>query len=126
VAQLENSYFLRESYASTDNPTDGDPQDPLYSILSEMLMTEFQAESYEFAQMVDREFRRKLDTPARGIDQAGFFVLNRVFTPSVLIESAFISNREEEKKLKNKGYQKKIAEGLYGAIKRFKAKYESN
>jgi len=126
VAQLENSYFLRESYASTDNPTDGDPQDPLYSILSEMLMTEFQAESYEFAQMVDREFRRKLDTPARGIDQAGFFVLNRVFTPSVLIESAFISNREEEKKLKNKGYQENMAEGLYGAIKRFKAKYESN
>jgi N-acetylmuramoyl-L-alanine amidase len=127
VEQLENSYFMRESYSGGDAPgSDSDYQDPVASILSEMLMTEFQAESYDLAQMIDREFRRRLDIPARGIDQAGFFVLNKVFTPSVLIESAFISNKTEEKKLKDKKYQEKVAKGLYEAIKRFKAKYESN
>jgi len=125
VAQLENSFFLRESYNATDTQS-GDEQNPLSSILSDMLMTEFQTESHEFARMVDRELRRRLDIEARGIDQAGFFVLNKVFTPSVLIESAFISNPREEKKLKDKGYQEKIASGLYDAIKRFKAKYESD
>ncbi|MEW5797109.1 MAG: N-acetylmuramoyl-L-alanine amidase [Candidatus Zixiibacteriota bacterium] len=126
VAQLENSYFMRESYNAAEDRQDSNSRDPLASILSEMLMTEFQAESHELAQMVDREFRRRLDTPARGIDQAGFFVLNKVFTPSVLIESAFISNPQEEKLLKDKAYQEKVAAGLYEAIKRFKAKYESD
>jgi N-acetylmuramoyl-L-alanine amidase len=125
AAQLENSYFMRESYNASDTQS-GDVLNPLNSILSDMLITEFQAESHEFARMTDREFRRRLDTEARGIDQAGFFVLNKVFTPSVLIESAFISNPREEKLLKDKSYQEKIATGLYEAIKRFKAKYESD
>jgi len=126
VEQLENSYFLRESNPAAADPDDNDYQDPVASILSDMLMTEFQVESHDFAQMIDREFRKRLDIPARGIDQAGFFMLNKVFTPSVLIESAFISNKTEEKKLKSKKYQEKVARGLYEAIKRFKAKYESN
>jgi len=125
VAQLENSFFLRESYSATDTQS-GEVQNPLSSILSDMLMTEFQEESHEFARMADRELRRRLDTEARGIDQAGFFVLNKVFTPSVLIESAFISNPREEKLLKDRGYQEDVAAGLYEAIKRFKAKYESD
>lgn len=127
VEQLENGFFLRESNPGGGDLTDGgEYQDPVISILSDMLMTEFQTESYDFAQMIDREFRKRLDIPARGIDQAGFFVLNKVFTPSVLIESAFISNKSEEKKLKSKKYQEKVARGLYESIKRFKAKFESN
>ena len=62
----------------------------------------------------------------RGVDQAGFFVLNRVYAPSVLLETGFISNVQEEKLLKNKKYRKKVARSVYDAIKRFKAKYESN
>jgi len=87
-------------------------------------MTEFQTESHDFAMMVDREFRRSLKIPARGVDQAGFFVLNMVFTPSVLVESGFISNKNEEKLLKSSKYRKAVAKAIYKAIKRFKAKYE--
>jgi N-acetylmuramoyl-L-alanine amidase len=43
-----------------------------------------------------------------------------------LIEAAFISNEAEEKLLKDEKYQKAVAKGIYSAIKRFKAKYESN
>ncbi|MDD3732546.1 MAG: N-acetylmuramoyl-L-alanine amidase [candidate division Zixibacteria bacterium] len=128
VAQLENSFFLRELSAGSNNPEDNEEDtynDPVVSILNEMIMTEFQAESHDFAMMVDREFRRSLKIPARGVDQAGFFVLNKVFTPSVLVEAAFISNKNEEKILNNKDYHKQVAEGIYQAIKRFKAKYEN-
>jgi N-acetylmuramoyl-L-alanine amidase len=124
VQQLENSFFLRESNRDP-NPRD-EEGDPILSILNEMIMTEFQAESNDFALMVDREFRRRLKTPARGVDQAGFFVLNKVFTPSVLIESAFISNLNEEDLLKTKDYQEDVAKGIYEAIKRFKNKYEDD
>ncbi|RKX23629.1 MAG: hypothetical protein DRP45_10070, partial [Candidatus Zixiibacteriota bacterium] len=129
VAQLENSFFLREAN-KTESSAEEDSEsnsfeDPVLSILNEMILTEFQAESHDFAMMVDRQFRRRLKTPARGVDQAGFFVLNKVFTPSILVEAAFISNRNEEKLLKSKQYQEKVAQGLYDAIKRFKDKYES-
>ncbi|RME23161.1 MAG: N-acetylmuramoyl-L-alanine amidase, partial [Candidatus Zixiibacteriota bacterium] len=127
VAQLENSYFLRESANAFEAHMGSheEDRDPVLNILNEMIMTEFQSESHDFAMMVDKELRRNLKIPARGVDQAGFYVLNKVFTPSVLIETAFISNRTEEKLLKSKKYQHKVAEAIYRAIKRFKAKYES-
>lgn len=127
VEQLENSYFIREGADafSAHIGSDGGQDDPILNIINEMIMTEFQTESYDFAQMIDREFRKSLKIPARGIDQAGFFVLNKVFTPSVLIESAFISNRQEERLLKDRKYQKRMAKSIYRAIKRFKAKYEN-
>ncbi|MDH4157820.1 MAG: N-acetylmuramoyl-L-alanine amidase [candidate division Zixibacteria bacterium] len=127
VAQLENSVFFRENdafRAHQEGQEYGGANDPILSIINEMIMTEFQAESHDFAMMVDREFRRQLDIPARGVDQAGFFVLNMVFTPSVLIESGFVSNKQEEKLLKSNKYHKKVAEAIYQALKRFKAKYE--
>lgn len=126
VAQLENSVYLREQSAFNAHRSEYDPEfeDPVLSIINEMIMTEFQTESHDFAVMCDRELRRNLKIPARGVDQAGFFVLNMVFTPSVLIETGFISNSKEEKLLKSKKYQKKVASAIYNALKRFKAKYE--
>jgi N-acetylmuramoyl-L-alanine amidase len=126
VAQFENSSFLREKtgFASESEEDTNYLDNPVLTILNEMIMTEFQAESHDFAMMLDREFHRSLEIPARGVDQAGFFVLNMVFTPSILVETGFISNREEEKQLKNRKFQKAVAEAIYEAIKRFKAKYE--
>ncbi|MEW5994294.1 MAG: N-acetylmuramoyl-L-alanine amidase [Candidatus Zixiibacteriota bacterium] len=127
VAQFENSFFLRERSAFEAHQTGQDedePFDPVLSIVNEMIMTEFQEESHDFAMMCDREFRRSLKIPARGVDQAGFFVLNMVFTPSVLIETGFISNKDEEKILDSGQYQQRAAKAIYEAIKRFKAKYE--
>jgi N-acetylmuramoyl-L-alanine amidase len=128
VAQFENSVFMQElsqqSSASPADPT-GD-EDPILTILNEMIMTEFQEESHDFAMMIAREFTRHLDIPARGVDQAAFFVLNGVFTPSVLIESGFISNRNEEKVLNTSNHQKSLARAIYNAIKQFKAKYEKS
>ena len=128
VAQFENSSFLRDQ-----NPADEaeqipeiDYNDPIMGILNEMIMTEFQVESHDFAMMIDREFRKNLKTIPRGVDQAGFFVLNKVYAPSVLLETGFITNKGEEKLLKTKKYQKSVAKSVYKAIKRFKAKYESN
>ncbi|HOZ08104.1 MAG TPA: N-acetylmuramoyl-L-alanine amidase, partial [candidate division Zixibacteria bacterium] len=129
VAQFENSAFLRDQAPPPDSEEAGGSEealfgDPVLSILNEMIMTEFQSESHDFAMMCDREFRRALKTTARGVDQAGFFVLNRVYAPSVLIETGFISNRNEERLLRTPEYQEAVAKALYDAVKRFKAKYE--
>jgi len=128
VAQFENSAFLREQAqvrAAPDEVYTDNYRDPVLNILNEMIMTEFQEESHDFAFMLDRELRTISDVPARGVDQAGFYVLNSVYTPSVLIETGFITNPLEEKVLTSRSFRKQMVESIYDSIKRFKAKYES-
>lgn len=132
VAQFENSFFLKEKSALDahrgESETESSDQygldNPILSILNEMIMTEFQTESHDLAMMLGREFRKSLKVPSRGVDQAGFFVLNKVYTPSVLIEVGFISNKKEEKTIKSSKYHRRVAQAIYKAIKKFKAKYE--
>ena len=53
------------------------------------------------------------------VEQAGFAVLKAPDIPSILVETAFISNPEEERKLRNDAYQKKMAEAVFTGIKRY-------
>jgi len=56
------------------------------------------------------------------VEQAGFAVLKAPDIPSILVETAFISNPQEERKLRNRAYQEKFAEAIFGGIKRYLAK----
>lgn len=53
------------------------------------------------------------------VEQAGFAVLRAPDIPSVLVETAFISNPEEEKKLRSPAYQRQITEALLRGIKQY-------
>ena len=53
------------------------------------------------------------------VEQAGFAVLKAPDIPSILVETAFISNPEEEKRLKSDAYQAKMAEAIFQGIKRY-------
>ena len=55
------------------------------------------------------------------VEQAGFAVLKAPDVPSILVETAFISNPEEEKRLKDSAYQEKLASAILGGIKRYLA-----
>lgn len=55
------------------------------------------------------------------VEQAGFAVLKAPDIPSILVETAFISNPEEEKRLKDSAYQEKIAAAILGGLKRYLA-----
>ncbi|QSI79150.1 N-acetylmuramoyl-L-alanine amidase [Niveibacterium microcysteis] len=56
------------------------------------------------------------------VEQAGFAVLKAPDIPSILVETAFISNPEEELRLKDEAYQDKMAEAILRGIKRYFAK----
>jgi N-acetylmuramoyl-L-alanine amidase len=56
------------------------------------------------------------------VEQAGFAVLKAPDIPSILVETAFISNPEEERKLRSDAYQNRMAEALVQGIKRYFAK----
>ncbi len=53
------------------------------------------------------------------VEQAGFAVLKAPDVPSILVETAFISNPDEEKRLKDSAYQDKMATAILGGIKRY-------
>ena len=53
------------------------------------------------------------------VEQAGFAVLKAPDIPSILVETAFISNPHEEAKLKDDGYQNQLAEAITKGIKRY-------
>ena len=56
------------------------------------------------------------------VEQAGFAVLKAPDIPSVLVETAFISNPEEESRLKSDDYQEQLADALMRGIQRYFAK----
>ncbi|MCK9507593.1 MAG: N-acetylmuramoyl-L-alanine amidase [Pigmentiphaga sp.] len=56
------------------------------------------------------------------VEQAGFAVLKAPDIPSILIETAFISNPEEEKRLKDSSYQGRMADAIMNGIKSYFAK----
>ncbi len=57
------------------------------------------------------------------VEQAGFAVLKAPDIPSILVETAFISNPEEEKRLNDPAYQDKLVEAIVDGIKTYFAKH---
>ena len=53
------------------------------------------------------------------VEQAGFAVLKAPDIPSILIETAFISNRKEEKNLKSAAFQQKLSLSILKGIKKY-------
>ncbi len=57
------------------------------------------------------------------VEQASFAVLKSPDVPSILVETAFISNPEEEKRLNDEAYQDQLARAILSGIKRYFAKH---
>jgi N-acetylmuramoyl-L-alanine amidase len=56
------------------------------------------------------------------VEQAGFAVLKAPDIPSVLVETAFISNPEEEEKLRSEAYQNQLTDALMRGIEQYFAR----
>jgi N-acetylmuramoyl-L-alanine amidase len=79
-------------------------------------------DSLKLGNAVLRELERinRLHKPR--VEQAGFAVLKAPDIPSILVETAFISNPEEEARLRDVDYQEQMARALLIGIKRYFAK----
>lgn len=90
-------------------------------IMATMAQSMHVKESENLAAMIQTELEKKLDSKNRGVKQAGFFVLVGASMPNVLIETGFLSNPTEEKKLMQPQYRQQIAEGIFNAIVKFRS-----
>ncbi|MDR0217362.1 MAG: N-acetylmuramoyl-L-alanine amidase AmiC [Enterobacteriaceae bacterium] len=76
-------------------------------------------DSLKFGNEVLRRVGKVNKLHKNSIDQAGFAVLKAPDIPSILVETAFISNLDEERKLRTAKFQQQIAESIFAGIKAY-------
>ena len=79
----------------------------------------FASKSEQFASMVQKEIKKRVQSKDRGVKQAGFYVLMGASMPNVLVELGFISNPSEEKKLRSPQYRDQLATAIYRAVEQY-------
>ncbi len=119
IAQRENAVIQYEG-----DQRDYSEYDDERIILATMAQNAYNKESQDLAAIIQKQLNSRTNLPDRGVKQAGFYVLVGASMPNVLVETAFISNRTEEKLLKKSSFQQRVAESLFESVKRFKEKYE--
>jgi len=120
VAMYENSFMTdeenyQEKYDGFD-PTD----DSSYVIMFSFLQGVYLEKSLRMAEFIQEEFQNGPIKRDRGVKQAGFYVLFKTATPSVLIELGYMSNPTEEKILTDPNCQQEMAECIFRAFKKYK------
>lgn len=123
VAKLENSVItLEEDY--TTKYEGFDPKSLDSYIIFTLLQTTYQDQSLYLAKLIQDEFRDKAKRYDRGVKQAGFWVLWKTTMPSILIETGFLSNDQEEKYLKSEQGQDYLASAIFRAFREYKESIE--
>jgi N-acetylmuramoyl-L-alanine amidase len=89
-----------------------------------MAVTRDMRESGELAEFVLTSLEKLLKVENRGVKSGPFYVLATAAMPAILVESAFITNPKEERKLTQGAYRQRLAEALYTGIAKFKVRYE--
>lgn len=115
VAKRENSViFLEEDYDLTYGGFD--PNSPESYIGMMIMQEEYLDQSILLADFVQKKFTNQLKRNDRGVKQAGFLVLHQTYMPSVLIETGFLTNKEEGPYLNSSNGQSKMAEAIVKAV----------
>ena len=119
VAKRENaSIMMEENYKS--NYEGFDPNSPESYIAFSLYQHAFMSQSLSFASKVQSQLKEKTGRSSRGVKQAGFLVLYRTTMPSVLIETGFLTNSNEEKFLTTGQGQDQIASAIFRAFRDYK------
>ncbi len=94
----------------------GDKEDDLAMVLMDLSQTATKEASKKVAKKVLRNFGAIGHLHQRHVQKAGFLVLKSPDIPSILVETAFISNPSEERKLKSAKHQNRMARAIYKGV----------
>ncbi|MFZ5432709.1 MAG: N-acetylmuramoyl-L-alanine amidase family protein [Calditrichota bacterium] len=93
-------------------------------ILLTMATSQYIKDSETWAATLMNEAAKTSGIPARGVDQAGFYVLMGASMPAVLLECGYLSNPEDAKLLSTEQGRQKIAEAMANSIMSMKTSLE--
>lgn len=111
VAARENSVLELEGEAQTLKNED--------LIRATIAQAAFVQQSEKLAALIQKEIGKGVESKNLGVKQAGFYVLMGASMPNVLVELGFITNSQEEKKLKSSQYREALATAIYRAIEEY-------
>ncbi len=115
IAKKENQViFLEENYQETYEGFD--PNSPESIIGLTLLQEDYLGQSIEVASYIQDNFTKQLNRNNRSVKQAGFLVLLQTYMPSVLIETGFLTNKNEGAYLNSKNGQADMASAISKAI----------
>jgi N-acetylmuramoyl-L-alanine amidase len=121
IADRENStIYLEDDKGEKYKDFDMSPD---AIIARQLQLSVFLDQSISFASKLQTEFKT-IGRHDRGVRQAGFLVLYKTTMPSVLIETGFLTNPDEEKFLADTTNQRKMAGAMFKAFEKYKAELE--
>ena len=121
-ASSEAARWLAESENAADlvgGVSLDDKDEVLASVLLDLSQTGTRQASLDGAQSVFDHLGKLGEVHAPQVQQAGFAVLKSPDIPSMLVETAFISNPDEERRLRNAAHQQLIAEAILRGIRSY-------
>ena len=110
LAETENAADLKGGVALSDK----DPM--LANVLLDLSQAATISTSMVAAENVLKSLHRVGEVRKPRVQQAGFIVLKSPDIPSMLVETAFISNREDERKLNLPAHRQKLANAIFDGI----------
>ncbi len=123
LSQRGATSTMAKALADKENASDliggvslADKDDVLRQVLVDLSMTNTISESVNLGGRVLKELSKLGKLHSKRVEQAGFAVLKSPDMPSILIETGFITNPEEEGKLRSSSYQNKLARAIHTAI----------
>lgn len=94
-----------------------DKDDLIASVLLDLTQTNTIQNSIEMGNDVLKQLKKVGKVNKKHVQQAGFAVLKAPDMPSILVETAFLSNPKEEKRLRSKKHQSNLAKAIFSGIK---------
>ena len=119
VAKAENSViYLEDDYKKKYAQYNINSPESIIGL--SIMQEEFLEQSIQLAKIVQSQLTGVMKRTNRGVRQAGFIVLHQTYMPSILIETAFLTNNEERKFLTSEKGQEEFAENIATAILTYK------
>lgn len=112
VARLENAPLALEGDRAPS------PRE-VEAVLRALVKTAYINESSSLGSLVDRQMRKRLSEPSLGVKQAAFYVLRGAEMPAILVETGFLSNVKDARRLQKAAFRARLIDGLAAGIKAY-------
>jgi len=117
LAERENAADLKGGISLDDK------DDTLATVLLDLSQSASITASMEAAERVLRRLNSVNEVRKPRVQQAGFLVLKSPDIPSMLVETAFISNPGDERRLRQDGYRERLAEAIFEGVHHYFQEY---
>jgi len=121
-ALLENETIGDDNQASTS--TDNKADNPMAVIMLNQMKNKYRKQSIHLADLIGNEFVQGDGRKFEGVREQVLFVLDHTAMPSVLVETGYINNHDDEDYLNSEKGQNEIAASIVRAVQKYKDEVE--